>query len=110
LVGDHQPYDLVFDAAARQDLKDIFDYINSRAGRAIAEKFTLALYEHCASLRHTPERGTRRDELRPGLRTMGYRKRATVLFNVDNAQRRVVILGIYYAGRNYAGGFEEEAD
>ena len=108
--GADRPYDVVFDAAARQDLKDIYDYINSRAGRTIAENFTVELHQHCARLRHTPERGTRRDELRPGLRTMGYRKRATILFEVDNEHRRVVILGICYAGRNYASDFAEEED
>ena len=50
-----------------------------------------------------PERGTRRDDLRAGLRTVGFSRRATVLFEVDEKVRRVVIHGIYYAGRSFEG-------
>lgn len=103
-----RPYEVLFEAAARQDLRDIFDYINTRAGFDSAERFTTRLVQHCISLSQTPERGTRRDELRPGLRTMGYRKRATIVFKVDRAARKVVILGVYYGGRNYADDFTDE--
>jgi hypothetical protein len=48
-----------------------------------------------------PERGTKRDDLRPKLRTVGFRRRATILFEVDFAVRRVVIHGVYYAGRSF---------
>jgi toxin ParE1/3/4 len=105
-----RPYTVIFDAAARQDLKDIFDYINERAGSVVAERFTTALYQHCASLGHTPERGTRRDELRPGLRTMGYRRRATILFRVNRSNRTVVIHGIYYGGRSYTRDYPDDTD
>jgi plasmid stabilization system protein ParE len=103
-----RPYEVVFDTAARQDLRDIFDYINTRAGSDTAERFTTRLFQHCATLSHTPERGTRRDELRPGLRTMGYRRRATIVFRVDRAARKVVVLGIYYGGRNYTDDFVDQ--
>jgi toxin ParE1/3/4 len=105
-----QPYQVVFDSAARQDLKDIFDYINNRAGPTIAERFTARLHQYCTGLSHTPERGTRRDELRPGLRTIGYRRRATVVFRIDRSERTVAILGIYYGGRNYADDFADSDD
>ena len=105
-----QLYEVVFDTAARQDLKDIFDYISGRASLAIAETFVLKLYHQCIGLRHVPERGTRRDELRPGLRTLGYRRRATILFEVDHSRHQVTILGIYYGVRNYADDFTDESD
>lgn len=103
-------YEVVFDRAAQQDLKAIFDYIENRAGSTIAEGFTTKLYQHCRQLEHAPERGTRRDELRRGLRTLGYRRRATILFEVDHKDRRVVILGIYYDGRNYEDEFRDEIE
>jgi toxin ParE1/3/4 len=103
-------YEVVFDRAARQDLKDIFDYISDRSSPAVAERFTKSLFEHCARLEHMPERGTRRDELRRGLRTVGYRRRATILFEVDHERSQVVILGIYYGGRSYQDDFADEAD
>jgi len=32
-----------------------------------------------------PERGTKRDDLRLGLRTVGFRRRAMILFEIDRA-------------------------
>jgi toxin ParE1/3/4 len=101
-------YEVIFDHAAQQDLNAIFNYIEDRAGSAIAENFSTKLYQHCCRLEHTPERGTRRDDLRRGLRTIGYRRRATVLFEVDHTLSRVIILGIYYGGRNYEDDFSED--
>jgi plasmid stabilization system protein ParE len=103
-------YEVIFDRAARQDLNDIFDYVAARAGSVTAERFTTKLHEHCVKLEHMPERGTRRDELRRGLRTIGYRRRATILFEVDHERSQVIILGVYYGGRNYRDDFSDEAD
>lgn len=103
-----RPYLVIFDAAARRDLANIFEYISGRASPVVAEGFAAKLYEHCAGLALTPERGTQRNEIRPGLRTIGYRRRATVTFRVDHATRTVVILGVYYGGRSYTDDFADE--
>ena len=104
-----QTYEVIFDHAATAELNAIYDYIEDRAGAAIAASFVNKLQDFCFRLEHTPERGTKRDELRAGLRTIGYRRRATILFEVDHERRRVVIAGIYYGGRNYADDFSSEA-
>jgi plasmid stabilization system protein ParE len=103
-----RPYLVIFDAAARRDLANIFEYISGPAGPVVAERFTVKLYQHCAGLALTPERGTQRDEIRRGLRTIGYRRRATITFRVDRATKTVVILGVYYGGRNYRDDFADE--
>ena len=61
----------------------------------------------CLGLSQTPERGTKRDDLRPGLRTVGSRRRATILIEVRRAARQVVIHGIYYGGRSFEGDPDE---
>ena len=101
-----QTYEVMFDRAAAAELTEIFNHLEDRAGTAIATNFVNKLYDFCRRLEHTPERGTKRDELRPGLRTIGFRRRATILFEIDHRQRRVVIVGIYYGGRNYEADFE----
>ncbi len=45
-----------------------------------------------------PERGTRRDDIRPNLRTFGYKRRVTIAFSVED--ERAVIHGVYYGGQN----------
>ena len=98
-------YEVVFDRAAMADLSVVFDYVEDRAGPAIATNFVNKLYDFCRRLEHTPERGTKRDEVRAGLRSIGYRRHATILFEVDHRRHRVIIVGIYYGGRNYEADF-----
>lgn len=52
-----------------------------------------------ARLVREPLIGVARDDLRPGLRIIGFRGRAVIVFNVRD--ETVVILGVYYGGRDY---------
>jgi toxin ParE1/3/4 len=91
---------VAFSAAAKADLFAIYDYIAERAGEQIALHFVESIETYCLGFADLPERGTKRDDLRKGLRTVGFRRRATILFEVERARRRVVIHGVYYAGRS----------
>ncbi len=46
-----------------------------------------------------PKRGTRRDDIRAGLRTMGFERRATIVFQVMKTE--VIIIRIFYGGQDY---------
>lgn len=96
-------YTVVFSVPAEADLFAIYDYIAKRAGADIALHFIESIEAYCLGFTNMPERGTKRDDLRPGLRTVGFRRRVTVLFQVNRKTREVVIHGIYYAGRNLEG-------
>lgn len=50
-------------------------------------------------LAHFPERGTRRPDIVPGLRTIGFERRVTIAFRV--LKTRVEIVAIAYAGRDF---------
>ena len=54
-----------------------------------------------------PHRGTRRDDVRAGLRITHYRRRAAIAFSVDESALRVTILGVYYGGRDYEGAVRQ---
>jgi toxin ParE1/3/4 len=94
---------VVFSASAKADLFAIYDYIAERAGATIALRFVESIEIYCRGFETLPERGARRDDLRPGLRTVGFRRRATILFEVERATRQVVIHGIYFGGRSLVG-------
>jgi toxin ParE1/3/4 len=51
-------------------------------------------------------RGIKRDDVRPGLRITGYRKRVAIAFHVD--EERVNIIGIFYGGQDYEAALLEE--
>ena len=51
------------------------------------------------ALETSPARGTRRDDIRLGLRTIGFERRATIAFRIVG--REVVIVRIFYGGRDF---------
>ncbi len=93
-------FEVRFTAAAIDDLTAIFDFIAERASVHTAKAFVERLQAACAALATAPLRGTARDDLRPGLRTFGVERRATILFTVDEPRARTVILGVFYRGRD----------
>lgn len=97
-------YTVIIGDAAEADLTAILRYIAERAGMDIALGFVERIEAYCLGFATAPERGTRRDDLRPGLRTVGFRRRATILFEVDHKRREVIIHGVYYAGRSFEPG------
>jgi plasmid stabilization system protein ParE len=88
---------VTFSADAERDLKDIYDHIEDAAGASIAEPYVRRLYDYCLSFAIFPQRGAGHDDIRPGLRSVGYRRRATISFLVRADV--VVILRVFHKGR-----------
>ncbi|KAB1072086.1 type II toxin-antitoxin system RelE/ParE family toxin [Methylobacterium planeticum] len=87
-----------FSPEARDDLLALRRYIAGEAGAAAAAAFTEAIVAYCESFATFPERGRRRDDIRPGLRVIGFRRRATIAFALHGTD--VLVLGVLYAGRD----------
>jgi toxin ParE1/3/4 len=90
---------VILSPEARDDLIALYDWIAAAAHPATALGYTQRIEAFLGGLRVASERGFRRDDIRPGLRIVGFERRVTVAFTVDPA--RVVILRIFYAGRNW---------
>ncbi len=95
--------EVVFAPEAQDDLLQLHDYIAEQSNGERARGFAQSIIEYCASFSTFPERGTKRDYIRPGLRTVGYRRRVTIAFHVT--EDRVVIDRILYAGRDLEKAF-----
>ena len=93
-------FTVIFDRDAEADLASIRDYITGARDREFALEFAERIVTYCESLADLPHRGTRRDEIMPGLRTVGWRRTVTVAFEVQDDARQVNILGIFYRGRD----------
>ncbi|WP_298172162.1 type II toxin-antitoxin system RelE/ParE family toxin, partial [Acidithiobacillus sp.] len=76
-------YRVVFSPEAQEQLTELYRYIAKAASPDIAAPYTDAIVSYCESLRTFPLRGTRRDDVRPGLRISNYKKRAVIAFDVD---------------------------
>jgi toxin ParE1/3/4 len=96
--------EVIFAPEALTDLFELYDYIAAASGAGRARDYTDRIVATCRNLTTFPERGTHRDDLRPGLRTTTYRRRVTIAFHITAAQ--VVIDRILYGGRNLPALFE----
>lgn len=92
-------YRVVFTPEARDQLDDLHDYIAKAADEDIATGFAEGIIDHIATLSEFPERGTPREDLRAGLRTMTWRRRVTIAFVVEESD--AVVIGIFYGGRDF---------
>ncbi|WP_439599328.1 type II toxin-antitoxin system RelE/ParE family toxin [Falsiroseomonas sp.] len=97
---------VVFAPEALDDLRGLYDLIADASLPARALAYVQGLRRFCLGLAEFPERGTRRDAIRPGLRTLGYRRRVTVAFHVTGTA--VVIDRLLYGGRDLEGLLGEE--
>lgn len=89
---------VVFAPEALDDLRALYDLIANAATPERAFNYVEAIRLHLLGFADFPARGTRRDHIRPGLRTTGYRRRVTIAFLVT--EPKVIILRILYAGRD----------
>jgi toxin ParE1/3/4 len=99
-------YRVYFRPQAEADLVALYDYISRQAGLAVAGRYIDRIEAACLALADFPERGTRRDDILPGLRTIGFERRATIAFRVLKA--RVEIVTIAYGGRDYEGALRTD--
>jgi len=97
---------VLFSSAAQADLDAIFEWIADRAGTRMASQFTDRIRSYCQGFVDFPQRGIRRDDLMSGLRVVGFRRRATIAFMVQDTQ--IVILRILYRGRDTSAALAEK--
>jgi toxin ParE1/3/4 len=88
-----------FRPLAEADLLGLYRFIAEEAGLEVAGAYITRIEAACTTLETFPERGTRRDDIRPGLRTMGFERRATIVFQIRKAE--VVIVRIFHGGQDY---------
>lgn len=91
---------LLFAPEAEAQLIALFRYIAREATPDIADGYVGAIVARCEKLADFPERGTPREDIRPGLRTLSFRRRVTIAYAVDGTS--VTILGIFYGGQDFA--------
>jgi toxin ParE1/3/4 len=95
-----------FRASAETDLFALYEYIAEISGRKIAGDYIGRIEAACLQLEMFPERGTRRDDMAPGIRTFGIGRRVTVAFRV--LADTVEIVAIAYGGRDFRTEVSED--
>ena len=98
-------HDVVYAPEAEAQLLSLYFQIASAASPDIAANYTDAIVKQCKSLKTFPMRGARRDDIRPGLRVFGFRRRVSITFEVTGEV--VTVLGIFYGGQNFEAALKE---
>ncbi len=101
------PATLRFSIEAEEDLQALLTYVSAHAGVTIAKSFIEDIVAYCESFSTFPQRGRIRNDIRPGLRIVGFRRRVSIAFVAGPDE--VVVLGILYAGRDPARELKIEA-
>lgn len=71
----------------------------------IAAWYVDAILDHCDSLATFPKRAAHRDDLSPGLRILGFLRRVSIAFVVE--EHTATIHGIFKGGQNLEIAIEE---
>jgi len=96
---------VIFTPEAGEALAELHHYIEVAASKTVAKRYVGEVVKFCESLgRFAPERGIRRDDLRPGLRITNYKGRVVIAFAVESDQLAIIGVldarfGVAYAHR-----------
>lgn len=69
--------------------------------RNLADSTVDAIRTYVKGFSERPHRGTKRDDLRPSLRIVPFKKRTVIAFEVDERRQIVTILRVFYGGQDY---------
>jgi len=100
--------EVIISPRAWAQLAALYDYIADSSSEEIAENYITAIIAHCHGLSTFPKRGTQRNDIRPGIRIMGFRRRVSIAFEVS--ETAVIILGIFYGGQNFEALLSDSED
>ena len=94
-----KPRAIVFAPEARADLVALYEWISVKASPDVAMSYIERIETYCNGFDLASERGHPRDDIRTGLRIVGFEGRVTIAFMVSDLT--VTILRLFYGGRNW---------
>jgi toxin ParE1/3/4 len=99
-------HNVVFRPEAEADLFALYRYVAEASIETRAEAYITRIEKTCMALAMFPERGARREDIAPGIRTIGFERRVTIAFRV--LDHVVEIVAIAYAGRDFESDLRED--
>lgn len=99
------PREVILSPEAEANLLALYDWIADHASPDTALGYIQRLEKYVRGFDVASGRGTLRNEIREGLRTVGFERRVTIAFTVTEDQ--VIVLGFFYGGQNWQGILSE---
>lgn len=93
-------YPVRLSAEAETDFAEIYRFVRRKSASAtIARNYVRRIRAFVAELELFPERGTVRANVREDLRIVGFERRVSVAFVVEEGE--VIVLRVLYAGQDF---------
>ena len=99
-------HDVTLRPAALGDLTAIYNWVANQSDPATAQVYRERLLAACTSLQDFPSRGSMREDLAPGVRTISFEGRAVIAYLVGDGA--VDILRIFHHGRDVSRAFSDD--
>ena len=99
---------VLFRPQAEADLEHLFDYIRDKSGPQTALGYIRRIRTYCEGFSTAAERGRRRDDIRQGLRIVGFERSAVIIFEATPTTVRIG--RIAYRGRDIDALLAEDDD
>jgi len=96
---------LVYAPTAQSDLVEIHAFVASASSDEIASRYIDRIEAYCATFDLAAARGAPRDDLLPGLRIVGFERRITIAFTLDD-EDAVTFLRFFYGGQDWEEAFD----
>jgi toxin ParE1/3/4 len=93
-----QTLTVVFSSLANKQLLEIQDYIAEKSHPDIALNYVQKLHAFCVAIGQHPNVGVEREKRLPGVRFLGYKRRATIAFKIYGSS--IMIIGIFHGGQD----------
>jgi toxin ParE1/3/4 len=88
-----------FSPRAERQIDALHAYVSEKSSETRADGYISRIIAFCDGLSTFPRIGTRRDDILPGLRVIGFERRVMIAFmGIDDA---VLIEGVFYGGQAF---------
>nr|WP_306264989.1 type II toxin-antitoxin system RelE/ParE family toxin [Pararhizobium sp. IMCC3301] len=88
-----------FAPEAREDLFALYEWISAKASPRIALGYIERIETYCNDFDLASQRGRSREDIRQGLRIIGFDRRLAIAFIVSD--NTVTLLRLFYGGQNW---------
>lgn len=95
-----------FSEQAQADLFEIETWLEAQISKQTAQRYVDRLIETCTKLDLASNRGSSRDDVVAGLRVIGFERRITIAFVVDETD--VLILRLFRSGKDWETAFGDD--
>ena len=94
---------VIFSPEAETDILAIYEWIADAASPVTAMRYIERLETYCRGFDLASERGHRRDDIRPGMRIVGFEQSVTIALAV--LDDTVTIMRLFYGGQDWESAF-----